>query len=57
MPLPEGDLYDAERALIDNAGVIPLFHLPESWQLSPAVRNWAPRRRLADVWLDRMALP
>jgi ABC-type transport system substrate-binding protein len=57
VPLPEGDLYEAERAVIDNAGVIPLFHLPEACQLSPAVRNWTPRWRLADVWLDRTAAP
>jgi len=52
---PEGGLYDLERALRDSARVIPLFHLPEVWQLSPAVRNWS--RQLGDVWLEQRINP
>ncbi|HZU24854.1 MAG TPA: ABC transporter substrate-binding protein, partial [Bryobacteraceae bacterium] len=33
-------LYQAERALIAARHVIPLFHLPVAYQLSPAVRGW-----------------
>ncbi len=58
---PDAGLYDLERALIDSARVVPLFHLPSAWELSPAVRNWgAPVPglwRLADVWLERKSGP
>jgi peptide/nickel transport system substrate-binding protein len=49
------DVYNAERAAIDNYRVIPLVHVSESYGLSPQVRDWmAPRWGgwdLADVWL------
>jgi peptide/nickel transport system substrate-binding protein len=48
-------IYAAERAPIDAFHVIPLVHIPESYGLSPQVRDWmAPRWggwRLEDVWL------
>jgi hypothetical protein len=48
--------YDAERAPIDAFRVIPLVHVPESFGLSPQVRDWMPPRwggwRLDDVWLE-----
>ncbi len=50
-PVPAAlSLYEAERALIDNARVIPLFHLPENWAWSAQVRNWTPA--WADIWID-----
>ena len=58
---PDAALYDLERALIDSARVVPLFHLPSVLELSPAVRNWDARLldrwRLADVWLERKSGP
>ena len=52
-------LYHAERALLENARVIPLCHLPESWAVAPRVRSWRapPVNRmgawqLEDVWLE-----
>jgi MarR-like DNA-binding transcriptional regulator SgrR of sgrS sRNA len=48
-------VYAAERKLMDEGRIIPLFHLPEIVGLSPRLRNWMPRRwgewRLADAWL------
>jgi len=47
--------YAAERAPIDAFRVIPIVHVPESYGLSPQVRDWMPPRwggwRLEDVWL------
>jgi peptide/nickel transport system substrate-binding protein len=53
-PVADAPLYEAERALLADFRVVPLFHLPEAWSLSPRVRNWP---RLADVWLDTGAKP
>ena len=39
---------EAEKALIDSSGVIPLFHLPRGWMLSSRVKNWP---RFEEVWL------
>lgn len=48
-------LYFAESALLREHRIIPLFHLPEIYGLSPRVRNWAPSRwgglNLDSVWL------
>lgn len=53
--VPE-DLYEVETAMLEGFRVIPLFHLPEVYGLSPRVRDWTPTRtggwRLEDVWLD-----
>ena len=50
------DLYQAERAMLEGDGVIPLFHLPVASAAGPRVRGWAPDRlgawNLADVWLE-----
>ena len=46
--------YKIEKSLIESAGVIPLFHVPLSWALSPRVRNWPD---LEDVWLDVRSAP
>lgn len=53
-------LYNEERALLDGARVIPLFHLPELYGAGPRVRTWlAPAIgkmgdwRLESVWLER----
>jgi MarR-like DNA-binding transcriptional regulator SgrR of sgrS sRNA len=47
--------YEAERALIQDHRVIPLFHIPEIYGLSARVRGWAPSRwggwNLDSVWL------
>jgi len=51
---PEG-LYAAERALLQDYQIVPLFHLPEIYGLGPHVRGWAPSRwggwKLESVWL------
>jgi ABC-type transport system substrate-binding protein len=48
-------IYDAERALIQEHRIIPLFHLPEIYGLSARIRGWAPSRwggwNLDSVWL------
>lgn len=52
-------LYAAEKALLDSHAVIPLFHLPQTFGVSPKVRTWmtpgvaaSGELRLADVWLE-----
>ncbi|MFZ0564116.1 MAG: ABC transporter substrate-binding protein [Terriglobales bacterium] len=54
------DLYQAERDLLEEHAVIPLFHLPVATAIGVRVREWAPERRgqwswsrlsLADSWL------
>jgi ABC-type transport system substrate-binding protein len=54
METPE-QIYAAERSPIDAFQVIPLVHVPESYGLSPQVRDWMPPRwggwRLEEVWL------
>jgi peptide/nickel transport system substrate-binding protein len=54
-PKPEA-IYAAERKLLEDFRVVPLFHLPEIYGLSPRVKNWDPQIwgdwRLGDVWLD-----
>jgi len=51
--------YESEKAEIESMHAIPLFHLPVSYQLAPAVQNWGSRRaialdqwRLEDVWIE-----
>jgi ABC-type transport system substrate-binding protein len=55
MPTPEAT-YAAERRLLEDFRVVPLFHLPEIYGLSARVRNWDSQPwgdwRLADVWLE-----
>jgi hypothetical protein len=47
-----GDDYETERALIEDAHLIPLFHLPRVYQLSPRVKRWpGANDSLADTWL------
>ena len=50
------ELYAAEAALLKSERVIPVLHIPASYALSDAVRNWAEGRdgswRLEDVWLE-----
>jgi hypothetical protein len=36
------DLYQAERGVLDDHQVIPLFHLPISTAVNPQVHNWSP---------------
>ncbi len=49
-------LLAAERKLLEDFRVTPLFHLPEIYGLSPRVRNWDPQSwgdwRLDNVWLE-----
>jgi hypothetical protein len=51
------DLYAAERVLLAEQRVIPLFHLPAEWASSPAVKDWRPASdgswRLDEVWMGR----
>jgi len=50
------DLYQAERTLLDEHTVIPLFHLPVASVAGARVRNWRPgptwNWNLSDVWLE-----
>jgi peptide/nickel transport system substrate-binding protein len=49
------ELYESEDALLQSHRLIPLFHLPVSYGLSQAVKNWGATRTgtwdLDDVWL------
>lgn len=52
-------LFETEQALIRSRAVIPLFHLPAAYQLSPRVQSWSSSKsmlidhwNLADVWLS-----
>ena len=49
-------LFRAESRLLEDASIVPLAHVPESFGLSPRVRNWAEPATggwpLADVWLE-----
>jgi peptide/nickel transport system substrate-binding protein len=51
------DLYSAEQTLLKSARVIPLFHLPVEWALSPTVKDWRPEAdgswRLDAVWIGK----
>ncbi len=53
-PAPLADPYEFERKLIEDTGVIPLFHLPQVWMLQSRVKNWP---HLEDAWLDPGAAP
>lgn len=50
------DLFQAERALLDDDRVIPLFHLPIASAASARVRDWTPHQlggwNLAGLWLE-----
>jgi ABC-type transport system substrate-binding protein len=46
--------YEIENSLIESTGILPLFHLPLTWMLSPRVRNWP---NLEEVWLDARSSP
>jgi peptide/nickel transport system substrate-binding protein len=52
---PEARL-EAERKLLEDGRVAPLFHVPQIVGLGPRLRNWNPEPwgdwRLADVWLE-----
>ena len=58
-PSPAASPYQIEKSLIESAGVVPLFHVPLSWALSPRVRNWPNPNwpNFDDVWLDVRAAP
>lgn len=49
-------LYQAENALLQGQRIIPLFHVPVVYGLSPNLKGWSERRdgswRLPDVWLN-----
>jgi len=53
-------LYIAEKALLDTNGVIPLYHLPQTFGVSARVKTWmtpgvaaSGDLRLAGVWFER----
>jgi hypothetical protein len=65
-PVPSADpaqLYAAENGVVAARRVVPLFHLPVAYQLSPAVHGWPTRGvsmdrlRLEDVWLEERGRP
>jgi peptide/nickel transport system substrate-binding protein len=47
-------LYQAENSLLQGQRIIPLFHVPVVYGLSPKLKGWSARRdgswRLTDVW-------
>ena len=49
-------LYESERGLLEDFRVVPLFHLPEAYALSPRVHDWtegaAGGWRLEDLWVE-----
>jgi peptide/nickel transport system substrate-binding protein len=49
------DLYAAEEAELATQRIVPLFHLPVSYALAPALKNWTLRAdgswTLADAWI------
>jgi len=49
-------LFAAEHRLLEDFRLVPLFHLPEVYGVSPRLRNWDPQPwgdwRLDDVWLE-----
>ncbi|MGA9391611.1 MAG: ABC transporter substrate-binding protein [Candidatus Sulfotelmatobacter sp.] len=59
MPASSGntleDLYAFEKFLLAQQKVIPLFHLPVEYAVSPALKDWRPAAdgswRLDEVWL------
>lgn len=61
-PIPSASdpdqLYAAENGVLASRRIVPLFHLPAAYQLSPQVHGWPARTastdrwRLDDVWLD-----
>jgi len=51
-PQPNGNLYNAERALLGGGRVIPLVHVPIAWQLSPKVHGWSAKWHLEDTWIE-----
>ncbi len=42
--------HEAERALLENFRVVPLFHLGRSWGLAPRVHSWPD---LPNVWIGQ----
>jgi hypothetical protein len=54
-PTPES-LFAAERKLLEDYRLVPLFYLPEIYGVSSRVRNWNPQPwgdwRLDEVWLE-----
>jgi MarR-like DNA-binding transcriptional regulator SgrR of sgrS sRNA len=50
-------LYGTEKELLEQQRVIPLFHLPAAWAVSPAVRDWQTdadgRWRVENVWINK----
>ena len=53
-PVTTASSYEAEKAMLDGSGAIPLFHLPQGWLLRARVHNWP---RFEDLWLDAGAAP
>ena len=54
LPLIGSAPFEQERALLADFRIVPLFHLPRVWAMSPRVHEWP---RLADVWIDAGAKP
>ncbi len=50
-PQPNGNLYNAERALLGAGRVISLVHVPMAWQLSAKVHGFA-GWHLEDAWVE-----
>lgn len=48
-PAAAANLYESEKALLEGAGIVPLFHLPRVWAVQAKVRNWP---QFGEIWLD-----
>lgn len=44
-------LFEAERALLADSGIVPIVHIPEVWAVDPRVHNWDPLH-LETVWME-----
>jgi len=53
-PATTASPYDAEKAMLDSSGIIPLLHLPRGWLLRSRVHNWP---HFEDIWVDAGAAP
>jgi peptide/nickel transport system substrate-binding protein len=54
-------LYQAEDSLLRSQRIVPLFHVPVVYGLSPNLKGWSARRdgswRVPDVWLNAPQIP
>lgn len=54
LPVPAGDTYSSERALLDTQRIVPLLHVPVLHRVNPRVHGWRPTSPwpLEEIWID-----